>query len=109
MSLHGTELVVLSSCNTGFGDVQLDETVQCLRRAFLLAGARSVVASLWPVQDEGMALLMSHFYAEYQEGRDSVEALRQAKLVVLKDLRSKQGDPRPDIWSGVTAIQSPGY
>lgn len=87
MDLHGTELVVLSACQTALGDVQTGEGVYGLRRAFVLAGARNLVMSLWPVDDEETRNLMEQFYRAYGEGMSAPEALRQAQLVTLRRLR----------------------
>lgn len=87
MDLHGTELVVLSACQTALGDVQTGEGVYGLRRAFVLAGARNLVMSLWPVDDEETRNLMEQFYRSYGEGTSAPEALRQAQLVTLRRIR----------------------
>lgn len=75
------ELVVLSACSTGGGTVQRGEGVQSLARAFLQAGSRAVVASLWDVPDKETSLLMRDFHTLWlREGLHPARALRRAKL-----------------------------
>jgi CHAT domain-containing protein len=73
------ELVTLSACETALGKKIEGEGVRGLTTAFLFAGARSVVASLWKVADESTSLLMISFYSELLSGKDKASALRQAK------------------------------
>ncbi len=85
LPLSHLELVVLSGCETGAGVTGGDGAVG-LQRAFHLAGARNVVASLWPVDDQGTAALMKLFYYyQYREGLTPHEALRQAQLALLRN------------------------
>jgi len=72
-------LAVLSSCETGIGDMTEGDEVICLSRAFLQAGAASVVFSLWQVNDESTAFLMGEFY-KYMKDHSTSEALRLAQL-----------------------------
>lgn len=76
------ELVVLSACDTAAGDLLQGEGILGLSRAFLMAGARQVVASLWPVEDR-TGELMGYFYEELAKGGKAKQALRQAKLRFL--------------------------
>jgi hypothetical protein len=69
MDLRGTQLVVLSACETGLGDVQSGEGVYGLRRAFTLAGAQSQVMTLWRVDDEATKDLMVNITNGWQRGR----------------------------------------
>jgi CHAT domain-containing protein len=86
LDLGRAELVVLSACETGLGETAGGEGVLGLQRAFQVAGARSVVASLWKVDDEATRKLMERFYEEmWQKGRPRLEALRQAQLTVLRE------------------------
>jgi CHAT domain-containing protein len=79
-----SDLVTLSACRTGLGKVVGGEGVLGLTRAFLYAGSRSVVASLWNVNDTATAELMKAFYTNLKKGEAKDEALRQAKLTLLK-------------------------
>jgi CHAT domain-containing protein len=86
MDLSGVDLAVLSACETGLGDYRRGEGMLSLQRAFHMAGAPSVVASLWKVDDQTTSQLMQQFYANLWEGRMSkIEALRQAQITVLKE------------------------
>ncbi|HEX3085927.1 MAG TPA: CHAT domain-containing tetratricopeptide repeat protein [Pyrinomonadaceae bacterium] len=78
------DVVTLSACRTGMGRIIGGEGVLGLTRAFLYAGSRSVVASLWNVNDTATAELMKSFYANLRKGEPKDEALRQAKLTLLK-------------------------
>jgi len=97
LELGQVELVVLSACNTGRGQVAGGEGVLGLQRAFQLAGARSVVASLWRVPDEETHQLMREFYRRVwsDEPVPRGEALQQAQLWMLKNWRPRGGLERP--------------
>jgi CHAT domain-containing protein/tetratricopeptide (TPR) repeat protein len=80
LNLSNTELVVLSACQTGLGRVHTTEGVLGLRRAFLLAGAKSLIVSLWKVSDLATAILMDRFYENLLvRGLDRDEALHEAQ------------------------------
>ncbi len=78
------ELVTLSACSTGLGKLYDGEGIVGLTRAFLYAGADSVVVSLWNVSDAATAELMKTFYRNLNRGKSRDEALRQAKLAMIK-------------------------
>jgi CHAT domain-containing protein/Tfp pilus assembly protein PilF len=80
----GTKLVVLSACETGVGAVPSGEGVYGMRRALVLAGAESQVVSLWNVSDASTRELMRAFYGELARGTGRAEALRRAKLRLLR-------------------------
>jgi CHAT domain-containing protein len=88
------ELVVLSACQTGLGDLKQAEGTVGLQRAFLAKGARSVLVSLWSVSDEATGLLMKSFYRHWQAGASKAEALRRAQLEVRGEPGSRFNDPR---------------
>jgi CHAT domain-containing protein/Tfp pilus assembly protein PilF len=87
MDWWGTQLVVLSACETGVGAVKSGEGVYGLRRALVLAGAQSQVVSLWNVSDSSAPELMREFYGELARGTGRAEALRRAKLRLLRQPR----------------------
>jgi CHAT domain-containing protein len=85
LGLHlDTNLAVLSACNTGAGNVFPRQGPLSLARAFLHAGSRAVIASLWEADDLATRDLMERFYSEYiGHGRSPFVALREAKLELL--------------------------
>ena len=84
MDLHGTQLVVLSACETGLGDVENGEGVYGLRRALELAGAQTQVASLWKVADDATKDLMVDYYQRLLAGEGRSAALQEAQRTMLK-------------------------
>ena len=108
------ELVVLSACGTGLGKVSGDG-VAGLARAFVYAGAPSVLATLWDLADEPAARLMPQFYRSLHRRPDKAQALRDAQLKFLRDLRShdvKVATPsgtvtlseHPVLWAGFVLV-----
>jgi CHAT domain-containing protein len=95
--LHlNADLVTLSACETAFGKLEGREGVSSLKEAFLRAGARSVVASLWNVEDQSTTRLMVAFYKHVAKGEDKAEALRNAKLDFMRD----NPGTAPFYWAG---------
>jgi len=98
LNLWGTELVVLSACDTGRGDVALGQGVYGLRRALVIAGAEALVVSLWKVDDETTSALMERYYRNLLAGRGRAEALRLA----MRAFRAEH--PHPHDWAPFIAI-----
>lgn len=94
------DLVTLSSCNTGTGKLEGEEGIAGLVPAFLFAGARSVVGSLWEVDDSATRIQMKQFYTHLAQGQDEATALRQAKLDYLRMV----GDRAPIYWAGFVLV-----
>ncbi|HKX31188.1 MAG TPA: CHAT domain-containing tetratricopeptide repeat protein [Blastocatellia bacterium] len=92
----GTKLVVLSACDTGVGEVRSGEGVYGLRRALVLAGAETLVMSLWPVSDQGTRDLMIAYYKSLQTGEGRSEAMRQVQIQMLADSQRQH----PYYWAG---------
>lgn len=93
LDLWGTQLVVLSACETGLGDVRNGQGVYGLRRALLLAGSETQVMSLWSVSDEATRDLMVGFYKRMQGGEGRAEALRNVQLEMLGANSPQSGGP----------------
>jgi CHAT domain-containing protein len=128
LDLAGTDLVVLSACETALGTSTHGEGLMGLQRAFQIAGARSLASSLWQVDDDATAALMNEFYLNLWERKlPKLDALRQAQLAILrrydpgrlqqgrvqeveaKNVRPKPGSPatpprraHPYFWAGFT-------
>jgi CHAT domain-containing protein len=95
LNLWGTKLVVLSACDTGVGEVRNGEGVYGLRRAFVLAGAETLVMSLWPVSDYVTREMMAGYYQNLKHGQGRGQALRQVQLGMLK----RKGRGHPFYWA----------
>jgi len=100
LDLTACHLAVLSACETALGSPRAGEGLQSLRRGFAVAGAKTVVSSLWKVSDEATAALMRRFYENYwRKGMEKLEALHEARLWLLRRNRAEyQGDARPSTW-----------
>jgi CHAT domain-containing protein len=86
LNLQGTELVTLSACDSGSGDIRTGEGVYGLQRAFIVAGARSLLLSLWPVPDDATCAFMLHFYTHLKEGFGRYDAL----IAVQREFRKHE-------------------
>lgn len=95
------DLVTLSACDTGIGRLDGEEGIENIERAFLYAGAKSVLASLWAASDVYTTGLMDRFYRNLQAGQDEGKALRHAKLDLLKKFK---GQAVPFYWAGFTLV-----
>src|SRR2546425_11422403 len=84
LNLQGTELVILSACESGAGEVKIGEGVMSLRRAFRIAGAETVLASHWKVSDRATSRLMTEFMRRWRGGEPRAKAWREAQLGLLR-------------------------
>src|SRR5262249_10710939 len=102
LDLTGTELVVLSACDMGIGDVPLGESLSALQRAFALAGARTLVMSLWKVPDQHTQKLIDDFLRRILACEPGAEALRAAQLSM------KASFSHPSYWAAFICQGLPG-
>ena len=98
LNLWGTQLVVLSACDTGRGDIKLGQGVYGLRRALVVAGAETLVTSLWKVNDDTTREFMEGYYRNLLAGQGRTAALRET----MRAMRRKQ--PHPYFWAPFIAI-----
>jgi CHAT domain-containing protein len=104
LDLSGTDWAVLSACDTGRGRIQVGEGVLGLRRAFQAAGARTVIMSLWAVDDEATRAWMEALYrGRVTEKLDTADAVRQANLHVLHARRAQARSTDPFYWAAFVA------
>jgi CHAT domain-containing protein/tetratricopeptide (TPR) repeat protein len=104
LDLGGVEWAVLSACDTGLGEIRAGEGVLGLRRAFHIAGARTVIMSLWSVDDQATRVWMRELY----EGRlrrhlGTADAMREADLAVLRSRRAAGQSTAPFYWAAFVA------
>ncbi|MFN0173425.1 MAG: tetratricopeptide repeat protein [Saprospiraceae bacterium] len=110
MNLSNTELVVLSACETGLGDIQGNEGVYGLQRAFKIAGAKYLIMSLWQVPDKQTSLLMTTFYKKWLPSDAEALAGKEQKMTIPEAFRAAQKELRdagldPYQWAGFVLVE----
>jgi tetratricopeptide (TPR) repeat protein len=104
LNLDGVEWAVLSACDTAVGQVRAGEGVFGLRRAFQVAGASTVIMSLWPVEDQSTRAWMRALYdGRFVAGLSTAESVRRASLGLLHARRAKHLSTHPFYWAGFVA------
>jgi CHAT domain-containing protein/tetratricopeptide (TPR) repeat protein len=104
LDLGGVEWAVLSACDTGVGEIRAGEGVLGLRRAFEVAGTRTLIMSLWPVEDRAARRWMRELYgARLENGSDIARAARAASLAVLERQRASDLGGHPSRWAAFVA------
>ena len=100
LDLTGTDLVVLSGCNTGIGDTEAVEGLFGLKRSFMVSGAKSVIASFWPVSSSKTTEFMDIFYRQLVKTKSATEAMMNAKSLIKKKYEN------PFIWGAFSLTGS---
>jgi CHAT domain-containing protein len=103
LDLTGLEWAVLSACETGLGRLQAGEGILGLRRAFEIAGAGTLIMTLWRVKDEPSRAWMRELYTERLQGLSTAEAVRGASIAILSSRREDGLDTHPFSWGAFVA------
>ena len=104
LDLGATEWAVLSACDTGLGDISSGEGLFGLRRALQVAGARTVILSLWSVRDQDALRWMQSLYrARLVRQADTATAVRTANRELLAERRAAHDSTHPFYWAGFLA------
>jgi len=104
LNLQGVEWAVLSACETGVWEIQAGEGVVGLRRAFQVAGAATLISSLWSVEDKATRAWMTALYrARRERGEDTASSVRSASVEALKTRRAAGQSTHPFYWGAFVA------
>ena len=104
LNLNDVDLIVLSACQSGLGDIDASEGVFGLQRSFKLAGTNSLVMSLWKVNDDATRILMTEMYKNLYSGQTKREALANAQLA-LRSYNNGIYD-RPEFWAAFVLLDA---
>ena len=99
---RGTELVVLAACQTARGDIHAGQAAVGMRSAFLLAGARSVEATLWSVDVQATVVFTEGLFERLADGRPAADALVESQRAVIAQWRKERGSAHPFYWAAYT-------
>jgi CHAT domain-containing protein len=104
INLDGVDWAVLSACDTGVGEIKAGEGVFGLRRAFQIAGAKTVIMSLWSVEDQTTRQWMSTLYREhFLNGKETGQSVQAASLQTLRQRRANHQSTHPFYWGAFIA------
>lgn len=108
MHFNGIKLVVLSACGSGLGEITNGEGVFGLQRAFKLAGATSILMTLWDIRDDDTKVIMDWFYTKICQGKSFQEALHETQMELKNYYVPGYGKPYSDekIWSGFVLLDA---
>jgi len=104
LDLSGTEWAVLAACETGRGRLEEGEGILGLRRAFQIAGVRTLIMSLWPIEDEAARHWMRELYDARRAGATTTEAVRRASVGLLESQSRLDLSTHPYYWAGFVAL-----
>jgi CHAT domain-containing protein len=105
LDLQGVEWAVLSACDTGIGVPRAGEGLFGLRRMFQIAGARTVIVTLWPVVDRTTREWMTTTYRDrFVAGRATADAVRDATIRIIASRRARHESTHPAYWAAFVAI-----
>lgn len=104
MNLSKVDLLVMSTCQSGLGDLASSEGIFGLQRGFKLAGVHSIIMSLWKVDDEATRLLMTTMYANMAVGMNKREALTSAQLTLRQSEGGRFDDPK--FWAAFVLLDA---
>lgn len=99
LELRGTKLAVVSACDSGVGELADGEGVMGLRRAFVQAGARDLLLTLWPIEDKTTARIVEEVYRRYLSGIPLDEALAETQRLEIRASRADGRDSHPRFWA----------
>jgi len=107
LNLIGTELVVAPACETGIGETADGQGVFGLSRGFQIAGAQSIIMSMWKIPDRETSQMMESFYRNWLSGMSKSESLRSSALQTLQICRKQRGTGHPLLWGGFVLLGNP--
>lgn len=107
MDFRNTELVVLSACESGLGDSELGNGVRGLQRAFIVAGAHSLLTSMFEVPDKETRELMDSFYQKFVQSGDQVKSMQAAQQKLILQRREQSDAAHPFFWASFFIVGQP--